>query len=95
VVGALWWVVTRIMTGVGDLVQRTEDGHTGRVLDGRTIRRSSDVVCGLHRARGDEECMFLGLASKPRLAVCQWFGLKTTRTVYQWFGLKTTRTVCQ
>jgi hypothetical protein len=33
---------------------------TGRVLGGRTIERSDDVVCGLHRARGDEECEFLG-----------------------------------
>jgi hypothetical protein len=33
---------------------------TGRVLGGRAIRRSGDVVCGLHRARGDEERVFLG-----------------------------------
>jgi hypothetical protein len=32
---------------------------TGRVLDGRTIERLGDAVCGLHRARGDEECGFL------------------------------------
>jgi hypothetical protein len=32
---------------------------TGRVLDGRTIERSSDVVCGLHCTYGDEECRFL------------------------------------
>jgi hypothetical protein len=44
----------RIMTGVGDLVQRIEDGHTGRVLGGRAIERSGDVVCGLHRVCGDE-----------------------------------------
>jgi hypothetical protein len=50
----------RIVTGVGDLVQRTEDGLTGRVLDGRAIKRSGGVVCGLHRARGNEERRFLG-----------------------------------
>jgi hypothetical protein len=55
-----WRAVMRIMVGVGDLVQRTEDGHTGRVLHGRTIGRLSDVVCGLHHARGDEERGFLG-----------------------------------
>jgi hypothetical protein len=33
---------------------------TGRVLDGWTIGRSGDAVCGLHRARGDEEHVFLG-----------------------------------
>jgi hypothetical protein len=50
----------RIMTGVGDLVQRIGDGRTGRVLSGRTIRRSGDTVCSLYRARGDEEHGFLG-----------------------------------
>jgi hypothetical protein len=33
---------------------------TGRVLSGQTIERSGDTVCGLHRARRDEECGFLG-----------------------------------
>jgi hypothetical protein len=60
VAGVGWRAVMRIMAGVGDLVQRTEDGHTGRVLHGRTIGRLSDVVCGLHHARGDEERGFLG-----------------------------------
>jgi hypothetical protein len=48
------------MTGVEDLAQRTEDGHTGQVLGGRAIERSGDAVCGLHHARGDEERGFLG-----------------------------------
>jgi hypothetical protein len=50
----------RIMAGVGDLMQRTGDSCTGRVLSGRMIRRSGDAMCGLHRARGDEERRFLG-----------------------------------
>jgi hypothetical protein len=33
---------------------------TGQVLGGWTIWRSGDVVCGLHRAQGDEESEFLG-----------------------------------
>jgi hypothetical protein len=33
---------------------------TGRVLSDRMIERSDDVVFGIHRARGDEECGFLG-----------------------------------
>jgi hypothetical protein len=41
------------MTGVGDLVQRTGDGRTGRVLDGRAVERSGGAVYGLHLARGD------------------------------------------
>jgi hypothetical protein len=50
----------RIVAGVGDLVQRTGDGHIGRVLSGRAIERSGGTVCDLHRARGDEERDFLG-----------------------------------
>jgi hypothetical protein len=50
----------RIVAGAGDLVQRTEDGHTGRVLGGQMIKRSDDTMCDLHRARGDEERNFLG-----------------------------------
>jgi hypothetical protein len=55
-----WWVMTRIVAGVGDLVQRTGDGRTGRVLGGRTIERSGDAVCGLYRAQEDEKREFLG-----------------------------------
>jgi hypothetical protein len=32
----------------------------GRVLGGRTIGRTGDVVYGLHHAQGDEERGFLG-----------------------------------
>jgi hypothetical protein len=60
VVGAAWRAVTRIMAGVGDLVQRTGDGLTGRVLGDRMIERLGGVVCGLHRACGDEDRGFLG-----------------------------------
>jgi hypothetical protein len=60
VAGAAWRATTRNMVGVGDLVQRTEDGHTGQILGGRAIERSGGVVCGLHRARGDDEHGFLG-----------------------------------
>jgi hypothetical protein len=48
------------MAGVGCLVQRTGDVFTGRVLGDRAIERSGGIVCGLHRARGDEERKFLG-----------------------------------
>jgi hypothetical protein len=60
VVGAAWRAVITIVAGVGDLVQRIGDDRTGRVLGGRTIKRSGGAVCGLHRARGDEEGGFLG-----------------------------------
>jgi hypothetical protein len=53
VVGAAWHAVTRTVVGVGDMVQRTGDGRTGRVLGGQAVDRSGDVVCGLHLTRGD------------------------------------------
>jgi hypothetical protein len=49
-----------IVVGVGDLMQRTGDGRTGRVLGGQTIERSGGAVCGMHRACGDKEREFLG-----------------------------------
>jgi hypothetical protein len=52
--------VTRTVAEVGDLMQRTGDGYTGRVFGGRAVERSGDAVCGLHRAHGDEERGFLG-----------------------------------
>jgi hypothetical protein len=48
------------MVGVGDLVQRTEDYHTGQVFGGRAVKRSGGTMCGLHLARGDKEHGFLG-----------------------------------
>jgi hypothetical protein len=60
VTGAAWRAAMRIMAGVGDLVQRTGDGRTDRVLGGRAIERSGGAMCGMHCARGDEEREFLG-----------------------------------
>jgi hypothetical protein len=53
VVGAGWRATMRTVAGVGDLVQRTGDGRTGRVLGGRAVERSRDAMCSLHLARGD------------------------------------------
>jgi hypothetical protein len=61
----------RIVAGVGDLVQKIGDGRTGRVLGGRTIGRSGDIMCGLHFAHQNQGRRFVsGLASKPRSTVC-------------------------
>jgi hypothetical protein len=60
VAGAVWRAATRIVAGVGDQVQRTGDGCTGRGLSGRAVERLGGAVCGLHRAHGDEERMFSG-----------------------------------
>jgi hypothetical protein len=67
VAGAAWRAATRIVAGVGDLVQRIEDGRTSRVLGGRTIGRSGNAVCGLHHARGEEECGFFWLILKTKV----------------------------
>jgi hypothetical protein len=67
-VGVAWCAARRIVTGVGDLVQRIRDGHTDRVLG--------------DRACGDEKREFLGWASKQWSMVCEWFGLKTTWTIF-------------
>jgi hypothetical protein len=53
VAGAAWRAATRIVAGVGDLMQRTGDGRTDRVLGGRAVERSGGAVCGLHLVRGD------------------------------------------
>jgi hypothetical protein len=60
VTGVAWRTATRIVAGVEDLVQRTEDDRTGRVLGGWTIGRSGDAMCDLHCAQRDEERAFLG-----------------------------------
>jgi hypothetical protein len=53
VAGAAWCAAMRTVAGVRDLVQRTRDGRTGRVLGGRAVERSGSAVCGLHLACGD------------------------------------------
>jgi hypothetical protein len=53
VAGVTWRAATRTVAGVGDLMQRTGDDHIGRVLGGRTVERSGDIVCGLHLTRRD------------------------------------------
>jgi hypothetical protein len=60
VVGAAWRAVMRIVARVGDMVQRTGDGRTGRELGGRAIERLGGAVCDLHRAHGNDEHGFLG-----------------------------------
>jgi hypothetical protein len=57
------------------------------------IERSGGAVCGLHRARGNEEHEFLGSASKPRSTICEWFDLKITRTVFTGLASKPVVTV--
>jgi hypothetical protein len=59
VAGAAWRAATRTVIGVGELVQKTGDGRTGRILGGRAVERSGGAVCGLHLARGDWERRFL------------------------------------
>jgi hypothetical protein len=58
--GATWRAATRTVARVGDLVQRTGDGRTSRVLGCRTVEMSGGAVCGLHLTREDQKHGFLG-----------------------------------
>jgi hypothetical protein len=60
VVGAAWRATTSIVTKVGDLLQRTANGRTGRILGGRAVKRSGGAMCDLHLVHGDYERGFLG-----------------------------------
>jgi hypothetical protein len=78
-VGESCWLVLWCASNKCDMAGSDEDHGRSRrpgadhwgwlricwVLGGWMIKRSGDVVCGLHRAQGDKECRFLGLASKP------------------------------
>jgi hypothetical protein len=48
VAGAAWRAAMRTVARVEDLMQRTGDGHTSRVLGGRAVERSGGAVCDLH-----------------------------------------------
>jgi hypothetical protein len=63
---------------------------TSRVLGGRTVERSGDVVCDLHRAQGDEEHEFLDLASKSRLTISPSLTSKQVDTGFPVWTLKPT-----
>jgi hypothetical protein len=54
------------------------------------IERSGDDVCCQHHARGDEELMFLDLASKPKSMISHDLASKPLATVLV-VCLKTTR----
>jgi hypothetical protein len=64
--------------GRGSLVTSRVHGH-------RTIGRSDEAVCDLHCTHGgDEERGFSGLASKPLVTVCQWFGINHCDSFLVW-----------
>jgi hypothetical protein len=57
------------------------------------IERPGDVVCGLHRAQGDEEREFLDLASKPRSTVSSGLASKPVASGFPIWALKPTATI--
>jgi hypothetical protein len=59
VAGVACCAATRIVAGVGYLVQRIGDSCTGQILGGRAIERLGGAVCGLYHTHGDEEREFL------------------------------------
>jgi hypothetical protein len=66
---------------------------TGRVLDDRMIERLGDVVCSLYRAQGDEERVFLNLASTQRSTVSLSLTSKPVATVSPGLDSKPVATV--
>jgi hypothetical protein len=72
-----------IVVGVGVLVQRAENDQTQ--VDYSMTGWSGDVMFDLHRAKGDEECEFLSLTSKPRSLGFLVWASNPTATVC-WFG---------
>jgi hypothetical protein len=53
VAGVAWCAAMRTVAGVEDLVQRTGDSRTGRVLGARAVERSGGAMCGLNLSLGD------------------------------------------
>jgi hypothetical protein len=66
---------------------------TSQVLSGWTIERSGNVVCDLHLAQGDEEHMFICLASKPRSTVSPGLASKPVASGFSVWASKPTATV--
>jgi hypothetical protein len=74
VAGATWHAATRIVTGVGDLVQRTGDDRTDRMM-----------LCAVYTVHMETMSadFLIELQNQGR-----WFGLKTGGDGFLWFGLK-------
>jgi hypothetical protein len=84
VAGAAWRAAMRIVAGVGDLVQRTEDGRTSRVLGGRvapcatcTVHVETRSAGSLVEPQNKGRQFVSGLASKPLRQFLIGLGLKT------------------
>jgi hypothetical protein len=58
------------------------------------IERSGDTVCGVHRAPGDENCEFLGLASKTWSMVSPGLTSKLVALCLSVWASKPATTVC-
>jgi hypothetical protein len=93
VADAAWRAATRIMAGLGDLVQRTGYGRTSQVLGGRAIERSSGAVRCMHRACGDKEHGFLSWAWKLRSTVSSGLASKPAATIFSSWASKLVATV--
>jgi hypothetical protein len=91
VAGAAWWTAMRIVVEVEDLVQRTGDGRTGRVVERSRGQVTLCAVCTVHvemrsvgfliEPQNQGRWFVSGLSSKP----LERFVLKTTEAVF--YGL--------
>jgi hypothetical protein len=80
VTGVTWRAATKIMAGVGDLVQRTEDGQgqVGYSVAGRSGgRMTSCAVCTVHKEMRSTDFL---VEPQNQGRQCSGFGLKTGRS---------------
>jgi hypothetical protein len=105
VIGAAWWVATRIMVEIRDLVQRTGDGQTqvGYLVVGRSRGRMMlCAVCIVHKETRNVDFLVesqnqgrhfvSGLTSKP-LGRVFWFGSQNRQLRFGDLVLKIIATV--
>jgi hypothetical protein len=57
VTGVTWWAVTRIMTGVGDLMQRIEDGQTQVGYSMARRSRGRVMLCAVYTVHKEMRSM--------------------------------------
>jgi hypothetical protein len=57
VTGVAWWAVTRIMTGVGDLIQRIEDGQAQVGYSMARRSRGRVMLCAVYTVHKEMRSM--------------------------------------
>jgi hypothetical protein len=88
VIGAAWWTMMSIETGVGHLVQRTGDGQAQVGYSVAEWSRGQVTLSTLCTRRWGAHISWFSL--KTKVGGLFWLASKSMATVCQWFGFKTT-----